>query len=59
MKRFLGNKKHMEVHDLYNQKQACQINEIKPEHKVYFDSLNEAKNAGFDNCAHCIGGSLR
>lgn len=59
MKQFLGNKNHMEVHNLHNQKQACQIDEIRPEHKVYFDSLIEAKNAGFDNCAHCIGGSLK
>ena len=59
MTRYLGNKNHKEVHDLYNKKQACQIDEIKPEHKVFFSSLSEAHAAGFDNCAHCIGQSLR
>lgn len=48
----------MEVHDLTNQKVNCQINEIKPEHKKYFnpDTLAQAKSEKFDNCEWCIGG---
>lgn len=58
-KRYLGNKHHMEVHDLRNEKPLCQIPEIKSKHKVYFDSLKEAHGEGYDNCHWCTGtGSL-
>lgn len=58
-KRYIGNKNTMEVHDLDNEKAACQIDEIKTEHIVTFtpDTLSTAHSQGFDNCAHCIGGS--
>ncbi len=58
-KRYLGNKNHMEVHDLQNEYPLCQIPEIKPEHKVYFDSLDEARREGYDSCSYCIGASSR
>jgi hypothetical protein len=58
-KRYLGNNNHMEVHDIRNDQPGCQLHEIKPEHKVYFDSLDEAKRMGYDNCAYCIGGLKR
>lgn len=52
-----------EVHDLDNEKTGanqCQINEIiaagndKPYHSQY-----SANADGYDNCAYCIGGSMR
>lgn len=58
-KRYLGNTNKMEVHDTQNEKPGCQLDEIKPEHRIYFDTLEEAHRAGFDNCAHCIGKSKR
>jgi hypothetical protein len=60
-KRFIGNKNTMEVHDLDNEKLSCRINEIKHEHVVTFypDAHSTAKSNGYDNCAHCIGGSTR
>jgi hypothetical protein len=60
-KRFIGNKNHMEVHDLDNEKIACEIDKIKLEHVVTFfpDSLETARANGYDNCAHCIGNSTR
>lgn len=63
-KRFLGNDNynHMEVHDLNNEKTLCQINEIiRASHAVVFypDTLLQAHSEHYDNCAHCIGGSLR
>lgn len=58
-KRYLGNKNHMEVHDLQNENPLCQISEVKPEHREYFDSLNEAKRRGYDNCHYCLGKSTR
>ena len=63
-KRFLGNDNygHMEVHDLNNEKVLCQIDEIiRAGHALVFtpDTLAQAHTEGFDNCAYCIGGSLR
>jgi hypothetical protein len=61
--RYLGNTSKKEVHDLDNEKTGssqCQIDEIiaagndKP-----FDTLTAASNAGYDNCAHCLGRSTR
>lgn len=53
--RYLGNSNTMQVHDLDNTKASCQISEIKPEHRVSFATLSEAKRAGYDPCAYCIG----
>ena len=60
-KRFLGNNNTTEVHDLDNEKTTCQIDEIKFEHIVTFlpDNLDQAHSEGYDNCAYCIGGSMR
>lgn len=63
-KRFLGNDNygHIEVHDLHNEQKLCQINEIiSAGHALTFspDTLVQAHNEGYDNCAYCIGGSLR
>lgn len=62
MPRYLGNTNKMEVHDLRNEQVGCQIQKIRnAKHDVYFtpDTLDEAHRKGFDNCAHCIGGSRR
>lgn len=59
MSRYLGNKNTMEVHDRHNEKEQCQLDEIKQDHKKNFDSLSEAHSEGFDNCAWCIGNSKR
>lgn len=60
-KQFLGNidKDKMEVHDLDNTFANCQVNEIKEEHKKYFDpdTLKKAHKEKFDDCAYCIGNS--
>ncbi len=64
-KRFVGNTNNMEVHDLDNEKTAanqCQIDEIiAAGHATTFtpDTLAQAHSEGYDNCAHCIGGSTR
>ena len=58
--RYLGNTHKMEVHDLDNEKVACQIDEIiGAGHDKPFNSLNEAHAMRFDNCAYCIGNSKR
>lgn len=57
--RYIGNINTNEVHDLDNEKTNCQIDEIKDSHIKTFspDTHSQAKREGFDNCAHCIGGS--
>jgi hypothetical protein len=57
--KYLGNKNTKEVHDTTNEMEQCQLREIRTEHKVWFDSLNQAHVNGFDNCAWCIGNSKR
>ena len=60
---FLGNTDKKEVHDLDQEDTAgngCQIDEIiSAGHDKPFNYLAEAHNAGFDNCAKCLGGSNR
>jgi len=61
-KRYLGNSKKMEVHDLDQEDTSpsgCQIDEII--HAVTFnpDTLETAYKRGYDNCAKCLGGSTR
>lgn len=52
-----------EVHDLDNEKTGswqCQIDEIiKAGNDRPFTSLQTARGQGYDNCAHCIGSSIR
>lgn len=60
--RYLGNKSpsKKEVHDLDNEKTQCQIDEIiAAGNDVPFNSQSSANSAGYDNCAHCLGGSTR
>ena len=57
---YLGNKNNMEVHDLDNEKTNCQIDEIiAARHDVPFNSLTQAHNEKYDNCAYCLGDSAR
>lgn len=61
-KRYCGNTNKMEVHDLDNETTQCQIDEIiAAGHVKTFtpDTLEEAHKESYDNCAYCIGGSLR
>lgn len=64
-KRFLGNNNKKEVHDQTKEDKSpsgCQIDEfLRAGHGVGFspDTLDQAHNEGYDNCAKCIGGSRR
>ncbi len=53
--RYLGNSGKRELHDLENTKPRCQIDEIRPDHRVYFKTQREAQAAGYDYCAYCFG----
>ena len=59
MANYLGNSNTKEVHNLDNEQSSCLISKIKADHRVHFGSLSAAKKAGYDTCAHCIGGSKR
>ena len=60
---YLGNTAKKEVHDLDNERTGnnqCQIDEIiRAGNDTPFTTLAAAHAAGYDNCAHCIGGSNR
>lgn len=60
--RYLANKSpsKKEVHDLDNEKVKCQIDEIiEAKNDKPYSSQKAANDAGYDNCAHCIGNSNR
>lgn len=57
--RYLGNSNTKEVHDLENEQTNCQIGEIKPEHRVWFETLEDAEEAGYDPCSYCLEGSKK
>jgi len=54
--RWLGNKNrgHMEIHDLKNVKGACNVDRMNDENKVYFKSVREALEKGFNGCYYCL-----
>ncbi len=57
---YLANVNTKEVHDLDNEKPACQIDEIiRAGHDRPYTSLSSAHSAGYDNCAYCLGNSKR
>jgi hypothetical protein len=60
--RYLANESpsKKEVHDLDNEQVNCQIDEIiKAGNDKPYNSQSAANSAGYDNCAHCLGGSTR
>lgn len=60
LKRYLGNTNTLEVHDTRNETRQCQLAEIKPEHRKWYDTLRQAKaDRPYDNCHWCIGRSTR
>ena len=60
-RRYIGNKNKMEVHDLDNENNNCQIDEIKRENVTTFfpDTLDQAHIEGYDNCRWCLENSKR
>lgn len=60
VKRFLGNTNTLEVHDTQKEETNCQLDEIKVDHRQWYDTLAAAKaDRSYDNCAWCLGGSTR
>lgn len=60
LKRYLGNTNTLEAHDTQNESTSCRLDEIKPEHRLWYDTLTAAKaDRPYDNCAWCLGNSTR
>ncbi len=61
MSDYLGDNNKRKVHDLLNQKENCQIDEIMIVHKRYFipDTFTQANSEGYDNCVWCIDASQK
>ena len=57
---YLGDNNKKTVHDLLNQKENCQIDEIMTVHKRYFipDTFVQANSEGYDSCTSCIDESV-
>lgn len=52
---FLGNSSTREVHDLSREQPACNIARMRPDHRLYFQSISQARELGYDFCARCFG----
>ena len=55
---YLANSNTKEIHDLNKTKENCQINEIKDEHKIELESIEEVKRyiqeSNYNGCAWCL-----
>ena len=61
-RRYVANRRTQEVHDLGHETSQCRIDEIvEGGNAVAFekDSLARAHWEGYDNCAYCLGRSIR
>ncbi|MBI1424580.1 MAG: hypothetical protein GC149_14130 [Gammaproteobacteria bacterium] len=56
--RYLGNALTEELHDVQQATGACQLAEIRPDRRYYFDSPAQAIALGYDYCAFCFGREL-
>jgi hypothetical protein len=59
-KQFLGDTNTLDVHDTQNRTSSCRLSFIAPEHRLWYDSLSEAKaDREYDICYWCLRGSTR
>jgi Baseplate J-like protein len=52
---YMGNLHSRELHDLSRIRPQCQIERMRPEHRVFFGTVEEAKRQGYDLCGWCFG----
>jgi len=57
--KFVGNRRSLEVHNLYNLKTQCSVDKMATKNKDFFFKLASAQKNGYDNCRWCIGNSNR
>jgi len=52
---FVGNRRSLEIH----RRECPWVKKMSSYNKVPLGGLEQAQQRGFDNCAFCIGGSVR
>lgn len=55
IKRYLGNSRERELHDLHNLCPRCRVEEIAIDRRYYFSDPVDALRMGYDYCAYCFG----
>lgn len=53
-KKFVGNLRTNEVHDLDNEKAGCLVDEIREPVTFDPDQLDHAHHMGYQQCKHCF-----
>jgi hypothetical protein len=58
MPRYLANNNTKELHDLHYTQENCQIDEIKEEHRIPLNSIEDVerfiKEYGYNGCEWCM-----
>ena len=58
MARYLANSNTKEIHDLHYTQLNCQIDEIKEEHKILLESIEDVERFieehGYNGCKWCM-----
>lgn len=58
IRRYLGNTFSFHVHDADHESPNCRLGQIGPDHRRWYDTLEEAKaDVRYDDCYWCMGGS--
>lgn len=50
---YIGDKRTKEFHSVKRQKPQCNVKRITKKHMILFMTGRDAKNDGYDACAHC------
>ncbi len=53
--RYLGNSHSREVHDVENRKADCRLDKIRFDRRIFFGTVEQAVELGYDRCAFCFG----
>lgn len=55
---YIGNTRTLEFHDTGNTQPQCFLQKIAPKRRVYFRSIGDALEQGYDYCAYCFSREL-
>ena len=60
LRRYLGDTLSMRIHDADRERDHCRLGEIGPDHRRWYDSLEEAlHDIPYRECSWCLGTSNR
>lgn len=58
IRRYLGNTLSAHVHDADHESPNCRLGHISPEHRHWYDSLEEARSdLHYEDCSWCMDSS--